>query len=52
MMIDSLSHTTASEWNHCYKLELSHIDENQYAENITFESLRSLMIEMSRIIPG
>jgi len=52
MMADSLSHTTASEWDRCYKLELSHINKNQYAKNITFKTLRSLMIEDSRIVPG
>ena len=45
MMIDSLSRTTASEWDRCCKHELSYIDKNQYVNNITFKTLRSLMVE-------
>jgi hypothetical protein len=51
MVVDSLSRTIASELDRCCTLGLSHIDENQYAKNITFKTLRSLMIEGSRIVP-
>jgi hypothetical protein len=50
MMVNSLSRTTAPQWNRYCKLGLSHIDENHYAKNITFKILRSLMSEDSRIV--
>jgi hypothetical protein len=51
MVIDSLSLTTASEWDRCCKDELSYIDNNLNVNNRTIKTFKSSMIEDSLMIP-